>query len=167
MSTVCDEDLAGVSEECGWCPKQGCHSPWGHSAPLLPQEMQRRALNPSLGTHLQGGPDTCCSPDCPCWHCQPLLTSGDSCVLHGNLAECLELCVLSCHYVERKPKLRPGPRGGGKQMYWVPSMCLCLGGTSQFNRSGEPIPGCGRAMSFFLKHTCAGDWGPGTFGCCW
>lgn len=108
LSTVCNEDLAGVSEECSWFPKQSCHSSWGHSAPVLPQEMQRRALDPCLRMHAWGDPDIHCSPDCPCWHCQPSLASAEGYVLHGNLAECLEPCVLSCRYVGPKTKLRYG-----------------------------------------------------------
>lgn len=40
-----------------------------------------------------GGPDTCSSPGCPCWHCQLSLSSGAGHVFHGNLAERLEMFV--------------------------------------------------------------------------
>ena len=62
--------------------------------------------------------------------------------------------------VEPKQKLRQGPWGGGKQWYLVPSTGFCLWRTAQFIRSEAATLACGRAMSFFLKHACAGDWGP-------
>lgn len=118
--------------------------------------MQCTALNPSPGMHLWGDSEICSSPGCLGCRCRTSLACGEVYMLHANLAVCLEVCVLSCQYVEPKQNWRHGPWArGGKEMYLVLSMRLCLWGTSQYNWRAEATLGCGRAMSFFLKHACA------------
>lgn len=104
LSTFCSEDPLGLSEECGWCPRQDRHSFWQHSALVSLQEIECRALNPSLGMPLWGDPDICCSPDSLCWHCQPSLANAEGFLLNLNLAVCLELYVLSCQYERIKKR---------------------------------------------------------------